>query len=61
MNEKSKYDVMCLERGDIEYLRHVAEMLFTNGPQIQEQSENVAKALIGIANAAYELDEIEGC
>ena len=61
MKGKSKYDVMCLERGDIEYLRNVAEMLLANDSQIRDQAENVAMALLGIANAAYELDPFEKC
>jgi len=56
MEEKSKYDVMCVERGDMEYLRHVAAMLLSDVDQMRDESENIAKALLGIANAAYELD-----
>ena len=57
MDERTKYDIMCIERGDLDYLRNIAEMLITNDSYIQDQAENIAKALIGIANAAYELDQ----
>lgn len=55
MVEKTKYDIMCVERGDIDYLRSIAQMLLSNDPQLHDQMGNIAKALDGIANAAYEL------
>ncbi len=58
MDEKSKYDIMCIERGDVEYLRNIAEMLMNNDSELQAQVEHISKALLGIADAAYELEQL---
>lgn len=55
MDEKTKYDIMCIERGDVEYLRIIADKLMANESELHDQAENISKALLGIANAAYEL------
>lgn len=56
MAEKTKHDIMCIERGDVDYLLTIAEMLMSDDSQLQDQVENIAKALSGIANSAHELD-----
>ena len=54
MDEETKYDIMCVERGDVEYLRNIAVMLMDNDSQLHDQAENISKAILGIVNAAYE-------
>lgn len=58
MEEKTKYDIMCIERGDVDYLRYVADQLNGSGDLQKDQLDNLAKALIGIASSACELDQI---
>lgn len=58
MEEKTKYDIMCIERGDVDFLRNVADQLIENPSQLEDQVENIAQALRGIANSAYELDQL---
>lgn len=58
MEEKTKYDIMCIERGDVDFLRNVADQLIENPSQLEDQVENIAQALRGIASSAYELDQL---
>ena len=53
-----KYDVVCLEQGDIDYLLFVADQLFSDTVPPPADMNNYAEALRGIARAATKLGEL---
>jgi len=56
MIEISKHNLVCLERGDIDYLKYVADQLSAadSAPSAADL-ENYAEALRGIARAVIDL------
>jgi len=58
MINSSKYEIMCLERGDIDYLLHVAEALSNARYLTAGELKNYSEALRGIVNAAKELTNL---
>ena len=58
MSEKSKYDVICLERGDIEYIKYVAHQLSGEQSPSVPELKNYAEALLGITRAATDLESL---
>jgi len=58
MKEVSKYDVVCLERGDINYIKHVADQLSDLSEPSRSELKNYAEALRGIARAATDLENL---
>jgi hypothetical protein len=55
MHELSKYDVVCLERGDINYLEYVADLLSSGSVPSESELDNISKALCGIVRSATDL------
>ena len=58
MQETSKYDVVCLERGDINYLEYVADLLSYESIPSESELENISEALRGIVRSATELTKL---
>jgi len=58
VKDTTKYDVVCLERGDIDYILFVADQLSSDTVHPPADMNNYAEALRGIARAATELEEL---
>ena len=58
MQEMSKHDVICLERGDINYLEYVADQLSGESTPSTAELKNYAEALRGIVRVATELENL---
>jgi hypothetical protein len=58
VNYTTKYDVVCLERGDIDYILFVADQLSSDSVPPPEDMNNYAEALQGIARAVTELEDL---
>jgi len=58
MKEVSKHDIVCLERGDIIYIKHVADKLSGLSEPSRSELKNYAEALRGIARTATELEKL---
>jgi len=58
VKDKSKYDVVCLERGDIDYILFVADQLSSDTVPPPADMNNYAEALRGIARVATELENL---
>ena len=56
MKEVTKYDVVCLERGDVDYIKYVADQLSNESVPSLTDLNNYAEALRGIAHAATDLE-----
>ena len=59
VKDTTKYDVVCLERGDIDYLLFVADQLSSDAVPPPADLKNYAEALRGIARVATELEELK--
>jgi len=59
VKDTTKYDVVCLERGDIDYLLFVADQLSSDAVLLPADLKNYAEALRGIARVATELEELK--
>ena len=55
MKEVTKHDVVCLERGDVDYIKYVADQLSNESVPSLTDLNNYAEALRGIARAATDL------
>jgi hypothetical protein len=58
MKNTAKYDVVCLERGDVDYLLFVADQLASDTTPTPLDLKNYAEALRGLARAATELENL---
>jgi hypothetical protein len=58
VNDTTKYDVVCLERGDIDYILFVADQLSSDAVPPPTDMTNYAEALRGIARAVTELEDL---
>ena len=58
MKDTTKHDVVCLERGDIDYILFVADQLSSDAVPPPADMNNYAEALRGIARAATNLEEL---
>jgi hypothetical protein len=58
VNDTTKYDVVCLERGDIDYILFVADQLSSDAVPPPADMNNYAEALRGIARAVTELEDL---
>jgi len=58
VKDTTKYDVVCLERGDIDYILFVADQLSSDAVPPPADMNNYAEALRGIARAATELEKL---
>jgi len=59
VKDTTKYDVVCLERGDIDYLLFVADQLSSDVVPLPTDLNNYAEALRGMARVATELEELK--
>ncbi len=58
VKDSTKYDVVCLERGDLDYLLFVADQLSSDTVPPAADMNNYAEALRGISHAATDLEEL---
>lgn len=58
MHELSKHDVVCLERGDINYLEYVADLLSSESIPSESELDNISEALRGIVRSATDLAKL---
>ena len=58
VSDTNKYDVVCLERGDLDYMLFVADQLSLDTVPPTADMNNYAEALRGIVRAATELESL---
>jgi hypothetical protein len=58
VNDTTKHNVVCLERGDIDYILFVADQLSSDAVPPPADMNNYAEALRGIARAVTELEDL---